>query len=320
MPNRNSRSGAPRCRPRLASALAAWTTFAAAATAAEGISPAPGCTLEAGPRRAVVRVIDAETVTLDDTTEVRLVGALAPRAPDSRVAGDDWLPEREARAALAALVQGRTVELAFAGRRSDRYGRVLAHLFVEAGGHRIWVQGEMLAQGHARAYGLPQNSTCLDAMLAREAEARTAGRGLWSNAAYAARFSSDGRQLRQLRDTYQLVEGRIVRASQGRTHVYLNFGADWRRDFTAGVALDRSRRGWAADLLQLEGRRVRVRGWIEWQNGPYIAINDPAQIEVLPDELPAEPRPATRKSKRGSKALELPAPADPGDDGSPPAE
>jgi endonuclease YncB( thermonuclease family) len=38
--------------------------------------------LEAGPKRTVTRIIDGETVTLDDGSELRLIGALAPRAID----------------------------------------------------------------------------------------------------------------------------------------------------------------------------------------------------------------------------------------------
>src|SRR5688500_18451436 len=49
---------------------------AATASAAEGTA----CELEAGPRRTVARVVDGETLALDDGSEVRLVGALAPRA------------------------------------------------------------------------------------------------------------------------------------------------------------------------------------------------------------------------------------------------
>ena len=50
--------------------------------------------LEAGPTRSVARVLDGETVALDDGTELRLIGALAPRAIDAaaesgHVAGGD---------------------------------------------------------------------------------------------------------------------------------------------------------------------------------------------------------------------------------------
>ena len=35
------------------------------------------------------------------------------------------------------------------------------------------------------------------------------------------------------------------------------------------------------DLKALPGKRVRVRGWIEWWNGPMIAVSNLEAIEVL---------------------------------------
>jgi hypothetical protein len=32
---------------------------------------------------------------------------------------------------------------------------------------------------------------------------------------------------------------------------------------------------------------VRVRGWIEWRNGPMIAATHPEQLELLPAAAPA---------------------------------
>src|SRR4051794_36611652 len=55
----------------------------------------PACTLQAGPLRSVVRVLDAETVLLDDNEEVRLIGALAPRSPDANPGAQAWPPEEE---------------------------------------------------------------------------------------------------------------------------------------------------------------------------------------------------------------------------------
>ena len=90
----------------------------AAAGAPERSGASPPCTLQAGPTRAVVRVIDAETVLLDDNQEVRLIGALAPRSPDLSPGAEPWPPEEAAIAALRALVQGRSVSLATSGRRA----------------------------------------------------------------------------------------------------------------------------------------------------------------------------------------------------------
>ena len=66
--------------------------------------------------RTVARVLDGETLTLDDGSVVRLIGALAPRARDAGDAPGAWPPESEAVKALSDLVLGKKVKLAFGGR------------------------------------------------------------------------------------------------------------------------------------------------------------------------------------------------------------
>jgi hypothetical protein len=68
-----------------------------------------------------------------------------------------------------------------------------------------------------------------------------------------------------------------------RSATYINFGADWRTDFTIsmrGGARREAMRRWT-DLPALSGRRLRVRGWIEQRGGPMIEIQDLAEIEWL---------------------------------------
>ena len=113
------------------------------------------CALSPGPVGTVARVLDAETLVLDDGSAVRLIGALAPRARDAGAAAGAWPPETEAIKFLSDLVLGKRVKLAFGGRRKDRYGRFLAQVFLDDGGKTEWVQGALLTQGHARMYGLP---------------------------------------------------------------------------------------------------------------------------------------------------------------------
>jgi len=241
------------------------------------------CELQAGPTRAVVRVIDAETVLLDDHSEVRLIGALAPRAPDMAAEAPAWPPEQQAEAALRALVLGRSVEIAYAEHRRDRYGRLLAHLFLNRNGERVWVQGELLSSGHARAYGLPGSFACMRELLAHENVARLSRAGLWANAAYAARRAFRTREILRQRNTYQIVEGRVARVATSKSRTYLNFGRDWRTDFTAGIAtrLVKKEPDLAKLLASLEGKRIEVRGWIEYRSGPFIEVEDPSQIAIV---------------------------------------
>lgn len=276
---RRPRGSSRRIAPLLGAALALATAGAHAASA--------DCALQPGPTRAVARVLDGETLALDDGTEVRLIGALSPRPLEAAADASFWPPERAAIAELERLLLGRSVELAFAGRRTDRYGRLLAHVFVRTDKERVWVQGHMLSTGHARAYNLPDSAACMVELLAHERLAREARKGLWDHAAYQIRSADRTRELLRWRSSFQIVEGRVARVDSVRGQIFLNFGDDWREDFTASVR----RRIPAAglDYKALEGQRVRVRGWIERRAGPAIDIRHPSQIEIVEDRAPAHP-------------------------------
>lgn len=247
------------------------------------LAEAPRCELELGPVRAVVRVLDGETLALDDGSQVRLIGALAPRALDAGADEGTWPLAEAAKSALEELSLGRSVELGFAGRRTDRYGRLMAQVFVRTDDKRLWLQGEMLRQGHARAYALPGSSDCLDDLVAAEKQAREARLGLWGHASYQIRPANRHWELLRFRSTYQLVEGEVLATADVRGRIYLNFGEDWRQDFTITVQPSNRRQFAEAgmDLLALKSRRVLVRGWIERRGGPLIEVYHPAQLEIL---------------------------------------
>jgi endonuclease YncB( thermonuclease family) len=259
--------------------------------AVAGTSFTGNCRLEPGPKRVVVRIEDAETLVLDDQSEVRLIGALAPRAPDGADPDTPWPPERETVRALEEILASRSVELMYAGRRKDRYDRHLAQLFVEsADGGRIWLQGHLISQGLARAYALPGNTGCISDLLALERSAREARRGLWAGAIYAVRDAANPRDLLARPNNFEIVEGRVVSVATKGTRTYLNFGSDWRRDFTVSVEarLARANSEKFQRLQTLAGRVVRVRGWIERRNGPLIEISDLEEIELIEAGAPGD--------------------------------
>jgi endonuclease YncB( thermonuclease family) len=250
--------------------------------------PAAGCAdLVPGPTHTVTRIVDAETVALDDGSELRLIGALAPRAIDVGADPGTWPPEIAARAELGAILLGRSIELAFGGERTDRYGRLQAHAFWMEGERRRWVQGHLLEQGLARAYLQAGSRACSGVLLEAERAARQANRGLWADAAYRVRSADATLELARYRSTFQVVEGEIERVAQVRGAVYLNFG---RGRGAFAVSLRRGDRGllgaFAENPATLEGRRVRVRGWIEQRQGPTINLSAGGLIEVLDESVP----------------------------------
>ena len=259
--------------------LLALSVLAVADSRAESVSPlgALAGNLTEDGHATVVEVVDGDTVVLDDGRQVRLVGIQAPKLPLGRRNFRKWPLADAARAGLEALVLNRAVTLGYGGRQMDRHGRALAHLVLDDG---HWVQGALLAQGLARVYSFADNRALVAEMLSREAAARDAKLGIWGNSWYAIR---DPDETARHLGTFQLVEGRVLDAAEVRGTVYLNFGEDWRDDFTvmlraAAVKLFREA---GRDPLALEGVRIRVRGWLDNRNGPMIEASHPEQIEIL---------------------------------------
>jgi micrococcal nuclease len=249
--------------------------------------------LTPGGTARVIEVVDGDTVILDPpidgALQVRLVGLQAPKLPLGRKGFREWPLAPDSKYALEVLTLNKQVTLRFGGARMDRHGRHLAHLFLDDG---TWLQGRMLERGMARVYTFPDNRALTKKMYALEGEARAARRGIWAHPFYAVRDARP-ETLQRLIGTFQIIEGRVLEAAQVRGTVYLNFGANWRDDFT--VTLDsRSRRDfveYGLDPLSLEGRSIRVRGWLKYRNGPALTATHPQQIEVSAQPRTSAPAP-----------------------------
>lgn len=250
--------------------------------AASSVLAAPSLTLgEQGTARSIV---DGDTLFLDDGLKVRLSGIQAPKLSLGRDYVTDWPLSHEAKAALSGLVAGRNLGLYYSGERRDRYERALAQVFTlsASGEQELWVQEEMVRMGMARVYTWPDTHQDSARLYRAEGEARRASRGIWGDDYYAIR-KPDPDPLAQDVDSFQLVEGIVTSTAKVGSLTYLNFGANYRTDFTIALDSDGSKRfkAYGLDPLSLEGARVRVRGWIELKNGPMIWLDDPERLEVL---------------------------------------
>ncbi|NKB47958.1 MAG: thermonuclease family protein [Alphaproteobacteria bacterium] len=233
--------------------------------------------LAAGDNAIVREIVDGDTVILDDGRQVRLVGIQAPKLPLGRTNFEKWPLADEAKNALAKLVLGRRVTLGYGGQRQDRYGRELAHLFTDDG---LWVQGSLLELGFARVYSFADNRSLVDRMLEAERAARTGTQGIWQHPYYTI---LDTEAAADQTGRYSLVEGRVLETAIVRGRAYLNFDEDYRTDFTISISSQNLKSFEKSGIIPQDyaGRRVRVRGWLRWSNGPMIEVTHPEQIEVL---------------------------------------
>jgi endonuclease YncB( thermonuclease family) len=230
---------------------------------AQALHTLPACGDDELARGNVNRVIDGRSFVLDDGREVRLAGIEVPALP---------LPQANplaggvaARDALAALAEGDQIVLRRAETASDRYGRVVAYAYTERDGDELFVQGELVGSGFARVGDRIGKRACAADLLRRETTARAARLGLWADPYYEVLNAETPADVLAHQGRFALVEGRVVSVRENGATIYVNFGRHWSEDFTVTV-LKRNERNFAAarlDLKSLEGKRIRVRGWIE---------------------------------------------------------
>lgn len=140
--------------------------------------PSASAALPEGVDVPVERIVDGDTirVTLDGQSEpVRYIGIDTPETRHPRRGVEPYGPE--ATEANRRLVEGRTVRLVLDVQERDRYGRVLAYVYLPDG---TFVNAELVEQGYAQVMTVPPNVRHQQRYLRLEREARQAGRGLWS--------------------------------------------------------------------------------------------------------------------------------------------
>jgi micrococcal nuclease len=233
------------------------------------------------PTEAVVKeVIDGDTVLLKQGQKVRYLGI---NAPETRVwNGKQWVLKRqmlgeEAKTRNKRLVGGKRIRLEYDREKRDAYDRLLAYVRVGD----TFVNGELVRDGLAlmdvRAPNLKYQKMFLDF----QREARRYHRGIWGKIKDNA---ISHREASQHSGSIGVVRGKIINVHKGRKKVYLNFGKDFRKDFT-GVIYEENLRNFPLEANEptgyFLGKRVKIYGFIKERNGPMITICAPSQLDFL---------------------------------------
>ena len=156
--------------------------------------------------------------------------------------------------------------------RLDRHGRRLAHVFSGP----LWLQRELVARGLAVVAPPLVSRERAEALLQLEGQARLSEPGAWLRREARAVAADDARSVL---DRFAIVEGRVLSVRRGFRSSFVNFGEDWREDFTIYLKRGRISRAFPPEML--EGQRIRVRGWVFYSNGPAIELADPLYLETL---------------------------------------
>jgi micrococcal nuclease len=255
--------------------VAAAAFLAAALVGGMAWAEAPACAgeVEIGDAH-ITRIEHNGMLILTDGRALKLEGLRIPAATKDRA------PSPIADAAFAelnSLAKGQVVNAHAIWPKEDRYDRVRAQVFAPDG---TWLQTDLLSKGLARVELSPDRGECYRELYDAEIAARAAHIGMWSDAAYAVRTADN---VAADIGTFQIVMGTVLNAATKDGRVYLNFGADWKTDFTVTISPDdmKTFRAMGVDPLGYQGKLIRVRGMVQSLNGPEIEIGNPKQIELL---------------------------------------
>lgn len=225
----------------------------------------------------VMKVIDPLTFIGEDKNIYALGGIEVPNAATSKADITE-----EAGKDLTRLIEGKELKLYLTKKketgRLNRLNQNIVQAEIKQG--NIWVQGEMLALGLARVRTTPSNPELSAEMLKLETDARDKKLGLWSkdDLKILSPSNATGKE-----NSFQIIEGKPLSAAVTRNMIFLNFAEDYKKDFTLGIPTKLrtsfAKRG--INPLQFAHTPLRVRGWLQSYNGPFIEIDHPEQIEIL---------------------------------------
>lgn len=135
------------------------------------ISPTPqvaGESSEIMPTYKVVRIIDGDTIELEDGRKVRYIGIDAPETDGSCFSLEATLKNKE-------LVEGKNVRLEKDKSETDRYGRLLRYVYVD----NLFMNEVLVKEGYAYAKAYRPDTKMQEGFTKSQNEAMSQKKGMW---------------------------------------------------------------------------------------------------------------------------------------------
>ncbi len=229
--------------------------------------------------RSVERVIDGDTIEIDGGERVRYIGVDAPELGEPLY--------EEARDFQEKVLLGSRVRIEVCKEEpQDGYGRTLA--FVHKGS--VDVGEQLLRYGYARTLFIGRCGRAVARGYRKvERGAFLVGLGVWSlQDTRQVSHSDAGRYIGCLMS----VTGEVVNVHAGPKAYHLNFGKDYRTDFTAVIFrkdLSRLVEEGLHPVTGYEGRFVKATGILKEYNGPEIIVESADQLVLTPRTRQEDP-------------------------------
>ncbi len=131
-----------------------------------------------GEKVLVTKVVDGDTIVVNDKITVRFIGIDTPETVDPRRPVGCF--GKEASNKLKSLLSGKEVILQKDVSETDKYRRLLRYIFLPLpDGQILFVNDYMVREGFAKVLTFPPDVKYNEQFRQAEREAREIGRGLW---------------------------------------------------------------------------------------------------------------------------------------------
>ena len=226
----------------------------------------------------VAAVIDGDTFTTEQGERVRLLHINTPEMGHDGRRSQPFAEKAKKR--LKNLIEGRRVTLKFETTERDRYKRLLAHVYKG----KKWINKEMISSGLAHVYTFPDNRGAkINSLIQAEQIARDHAYGFWKTARWTVR-NTDRLDDDTLIGKYQLIQGKVKNVAEVKGITYLNFGNDWRNDFTVEIPKKFKKYFTESGIKPktfYQGKELLVRGVLKPVNGTLITATHPEQLTII---------------------------------------
>ena len=240
--------------------------------------PLPDTLSQCG-KATITAVSDGETLKTADGTSIRLAALKAPELWPEGAAYNSWPHAEWAKTIVERLTLGETVQLYCEGEATSFDNQKIVHIELPNGN---WLQQMLVEQGTAFVFPLRDHISGLTALYAAEDKARMQKLGIWQTTmVLPAEDNAGNKSIRT--GWFQVIRGAVLDTARVRRQVFLNFGVDWRKDFTVEIPASAMRAFKKADVdpLSFQTQQIEVRGWVTWKGGPHIMLEGPGQIRVI---------------------------------------
>jgi len=114
-----------------------------------------------------------------------------------------------------------------------------------------------------------------------EQSARTGKKGIWASDSLYKVITPD--EADDHIGDFAVIEGTVQKVATVRNNTYLNFGQNWKTDFTIQItpALRKQFAKQGINVLNLGQSNIRVRGYLRSYNGALIELKNTTHLEVV---------------------------------------